>query len=368
MNNGIESIFKSYLEPKEVYRGGKNIPASNKKIYKLSSNENPLGASPKAVIALKKAAEILNVYPDQTDIRLREALVADFNTQLAADQFICGNSGSEIIDMLIRAFIKEGDEVIYSNPCFLPYSVFSRWYGAVQVDVPLLEPDYSLDVEGIIRSITPKTKIIFLTSPNNPTGTYVPKPILEDFLNRIPKNIVVVFDEVYRHFADAKDYVSALPFVKEGHNIIAINSFSKTYGLAGQRIGYCYSTATIANYIRQIHKPFLLPITSIEASIGALNDTLFIENTVKTVRKGKKYLADSFSMLGIKYWPTQGNFFIVDPPIPEFDFTDKLMAEGIMVRPVSQFGAPGKVRITIGTQEANEALVNALKKIKPHTF
>ncbi|AWX45080.1 Histidinol-phosphate transaminase [Flagellimonas maritima] len=368
MNNGIESIFKSYLEPKEVYRGGKNIPASNKKIYKLSSNENPLGASPKAVIALKKAAEILNVYPDQTDIRLREALVADFNTQLVADQFICGNSGSEIIDMLLRAFIKEGDEVIYSNPCFLPYSVFSRWYGAVQVDVPLLESDYSLDVEGIIRSITPKTKIIFLTSPNNPTGTYVPKPVLEDFLNRIPKNIVVVFDEVYRHFADAKDYVSALPFVKEGHNIIAINSFSKTYGLAGQRIGYCYSTATIANYIRQIHKPFLLPITSIEAAIGALSDSLFIENTVKTVREGRKYLSEAFTSLGIKFWHTQGNFFIVEPPIPEFDFTDKLMAEGIMVRPVSQFGAPGKVRITIGTQEANEALVNALKKIKPHTF
>ncbi|MEO9513046.1 MAG: histidinol-phosphate transaminase [Flavobacteriaceae bacterium] len=367
MNHGIESIFKSYLEPREVYTGGKNIPTSNKKIYKLSSNENPLGASPKAITALKTATEQVTVYPDQTDIRLRKALTNDFNQELTADQFICANGGSEIIDMLLRAFINEGDEIIYSNPSFLPYSVFSRWYGANPIDVPLLKPNYDLDVEGILNTINDKTKVIFLTSPNNPTGTYIPKDVLEDFLNRIPKNIILVFDEVYRHFADAEDYVTALPYVKTGHNIIAINSFSKTYGLAGQRIGYCYTTATIANYLRQIHKPFLLPITSIEAAIGALNDGAFVEKTVRTIHVGRKYLIHEFEKMGIMYWPTQANFFIIAPPIPEFDFTDKLMEEGVMVRPVSQFGAPGKVRITIGNQESNEALVNALKKIKPRT-
>ena len=367
MEKGIESIFKPHLEPKEVYKGGKNLPKqTDKKIYKLSSNENPLGQSPKATDALIKAATNVAIYPDQTDIRLREALVEDFEHQLQADQFICGNSGSEIIDMLLRAFINEGDEVIYSNPCFLPYSVFSRWYGANLIDVRLKEPDYVLDVEGILNAITPKTKVIFLTSPNNPTGTYIPKPVIDDFLNKVPKNIVIVFDEVYRHFADAKDYVSALPYVKEEYNVVAINSFSKTYGLAGQRVGYCYTTSKIANYIRQIHKPFLLPLTSIEAAIGALSDSEFIEETVQTVIQGRKFLENEFQKLGLTYWPTQGNFFIIDPPLPEFEFTDFLMNEGIMVRPVSQFGAPGKVRITIGTQEANEALIKALKKIKPH--
>ncbi|MFD2588620.1 histidinol-phosphate transaminase [Croceitalea marina] len=363
MSKTIESIFKPHLKPKEVYQGGKNPPTSNgKKIYKLSSNENPLGQSPKATEALLKAAKHIDVYPDQTDIRLREALVKDFDGQLNANQFICGNSGSEIIDMLLRAFVNEGDEVIYSNPCFLPYAVFSRWYGAKQVDVPLLNTTYDLDLEGILNAVTDKTKIIFLTSPNNPTGTYIPKSVLDDFFTRIPKDIVIVFDEVYRHFADAEDYISGLPYVTEGHNVVAVNSFSKTYGLAGQRIGYCYTTQTIANYVRQIHKPFLLPITSIEAAIGALNDTDFIAETVKTVQVGRKYLTAEFDKLGIKYWPTQGNFFIIDPPLPEFEFTDMLMEQGIMVRPVSQFGAPGKVRITIGTQEANEALVKALKK------
>jgi histidinol-phosphate aminotransferase len=361
MKKNIESIFKPHLVPKEVYKGGKNIPPSHKKIYKLSSNENPLGASPKALAAMKAALDKVDIYPDQTDIRLREALVQDFDNQLSADQFLCGNSGSEVIDIVLRAFINEGDEVIFSNPCFLPYSVFSRWYGANQVDIPLLAPNYDLDVEGILNAITEKTKIIFLTSPNNPTGTYIPKAVMDDFMARVPKNIVVVFDEVYRHFADAADYVTALPYVLQGHNVIGLNSFSKTYGLAGQRIGYGYTTATIANYVRLIHKPFLLPLTSIEAAIGALNDKEFIAKTVKTVLEGRTYIAKAFDQLGIKYWPSQANFFIIDPPLPEMEFTDKMMEEGIMVRPVSQFGAPGKVRITIGDAEANAALVKALQ-------
>lgn len=365
MKKDIQSIFKPHLMPKEAYKGGKNIPPSDKKIYKLSSNENPLGPSPKAVKAMKAAIGKIDLYPDQTDMRLREALVQDFDGQLTANQFICGNSGSEVIDMILRAFINEGDEVIYSNPCFLPYSVFSRWYGAKQIDVPLLQPNYNLDVEGILNAISERTKIIFLTSPNNPTGTYIPKPVLDDFLNRIPKNIVVVLDEVYRHFADADDYVTALPYVLEGHNVIGLNSFSKTYGLAGQRIGYGYTTETIANYIRLIQKPFLLPLTSIEAAIGALNDTDFIAETVKTVMEGRAYLSKAFDEMGIHYWPSQANFFIIDPPLPEMEFTDKMMEEGIMVRPVSQFGAPGKVRITVGNQEANETLVKALRRLMP---
>lgn len=362
MNKGIESIFKSHLQSNYEYKGGKNIPPSDKKIYKLSSNENPLGASPKAIAAAKKALDQVAIYPDQTDIRLREALVQDFEEKLTIDQFITGNSGSEIIDMLLRAFINPGDEVIYSNPCFLPYAAFSKWYGAKQVDIPLLAPHYELDVTGILKAITPKTKVIFLTSPNNPTGTYIPKAVLEDFLNRVPKNILIVFDEVYRHFADAPDYVSALPYVQQGYPVLGLNSFSKTYGLAGMRIGYAYTTKVIADYLRLIHKPFLMPLPQLEAAIGALNDAEFIAKTVQTVHAGRLFLEETLSSLGIHYWPTQANFVLIDPPIPEMEFVDRLMNEGIMVRPVSQFGAPGKVRITIGNEEANQVLVQALAK------
>ena len=230
MEKGIESIFKAHLKSDYKYKGGKNIPASDVKIHKLSSNENPLGASPRAIEAARKALKVGDIYPDQTDSRLREALVKDFDEQLEADQFITGNSGSEIIDMILRAFVSEGDEVIFSNPCFLPYAAFSKWYGAKQVDIPLLQPHYDLDIEGILNAITARTKVIFLTSPNNPTGTYIPRAVLEKFLNRIPENILIVFDEVYRHFADADDYVTALPYVLKGKNILGLNSFSKTYG------------------------------------------------------------------------------------------------------------------------------------------
>lgn len=362
MAKGIETIFKPHLKSDYVYQGGKNIPPSDKKIYKLSSNENPLGASPKAMEAAKRAIDKVAIYPDQTDIRLREALVNDFNGELGADQFITGNSGSEIIDMILRAFLGKGDEVIFSNPCFLPYAVFSKWYGAKQIDIPLLEPHYALHVSGILNAINDKTRVIFLTSPNNPTGTYIPKTVLDDLLERIPKNILVVFDEVYRHFADAHDYVSALSYVKKGYNVFGLNSFSKTYGLAGMRIGYGFSTPAIANYIRLIHKPFLMPLPSMEAAIGSLNDKEFIEKTVETVHEGRRFLKEAFANLGIRFWPTQANFYCIEPPIPEMEFTDYMMSQGIMVRPVSQFGAPGKVRITIGDQEANEALVDALQR------
>lgn len=363
MKEPIESIFKAHLQPKEIYRGGSNPPPSDKKIHKLSSNENPLGASPKAVEAIKSCLDRIDSYPDQTDIRLREALVRDFGGALNREQFITGNSGSEILDLLIRAFLNEGDQIIMSNPCFLPYAVFSRWYGGQPVDVPLKGPNYELDVEGILGAITHRTKIIFLCSPNNPSGTHIPKRILDRLMEAVPKNILIVFDEVYRHFATASDYVNALPYVEQGYNVLGLNSFSKTYGLAGQRIGYAYTTPVIAGYLRLIQKPFLLPLTSLEAGIAALEDTEFVQRTVATVLQGRAYLAKEFTALGIPHWPSEANFLMIDPPLPELEFAQRLMEMGIMVRPVSQFGAPGKVRISIGDREANTDLVQALKKI-----
>ncbi len=364
MKKNIESIFKAHLQPKEIYKGGSNRPLSDKKIHKLSSNENPLGPSPKAVEAIKACLDRIDSYPDQTDIRLREALSRDFGGALDPDRFITGNSGSEILDLLIRAFLNEGDQIIMSNPCFLPYAVFSRWYGGQPVDVPLKGPDFELDVDGILGAITDRTKIIFLCSPNNPSGTYIPKAVLDRFMEAVPGNILIVFDEVYRHFATARDYVNALPYVEQGCNVLGLNSFSKTYGLAGQRIGYAYTTPEIARYLRLIHKPFLLPQTSIEAGIAALGDTEFVQRTVDTVLHGREYLTKEFTALDIPYWPSQANFLMIDPPLPELEFADRLMEEGIMVRGVSQFGAPGKVRISIGDSRANTDLVRALKKIR----
>ncbi|GAB5553559.1 MAG: histidinol-phosphate transaminase [Saprospiraceae bacterium] len=361
----LQQHFKSFLTVKNKYKGGKSIQPSAEipKVYKLSSNEHPLGCSPKVLEAIRKATQNLHIYPDTTDLRLRTALVAHFDQQLEIDQFLTAASGSEIIDLTFRAFLKEEDEVIISTPCFVPYSTFSRWMGAKVVDVPLKKKSYQLDVDGILAAITDRTRIIALTSPNNPTGTYIPKADLDRLLNALPQDILIIYDEVYRHFADAPDYVHGLDYVKAGYPVIAVNSFSKTYGMAAMRLGYAYSTPEIANYIRQIIKPFSIPTLTMDAGIAALKDEDFVAKTRALILKERAFMTNAYQELGLDYTPSQANFFLLDPPIPSADFVDYLMQNGIMTRPVDNFGATGKVRISIGTREANEALVGALRKL-----
>lgn len=359
-------IFKKYLEIAEPYVGGKTldeIKSRKKKIYKLSSNENPIGASPKAEQAVKKFSENLHIYPDRTDKRFRSALSTFYNGELSEDQFVATPSGSESIDLIVRAFAGEGTECIVSNPCFKPYTMFASWLGSKIVDVPLKEPDYSLDIKGILKAVNKRTRLLFLTSPNNPTGTYITKKEIKKLLKKLPKHVVVVLDEVYYHFANAKDYTTAMPFVNAGHQMIGVNSFSKTYGLAALRIGYCYSTPAIAGYIRQLCKPFLINKLSLEAGIAALSDTEFVQEIVDLIQTEREYLYKKLDKIGIPYWKTQGNFILIKPDISANEFEDFMLNEGVMVRPVANFGAPGCVRVTIGTREANKAFVKALKQL-----
>jgi histidinol-phosphate aminotransferase len=357
-------MYKSYIQEDSTYKGGgkKIVMPEGIEVHKLSSNENPLGFSQKASLAITNALNDLSLYPDNTDIRLREALSNDFEGKLAPDHFVTANSGSEIIDIISKVFLSEGDEVIVSQPCFLPYTAFTRWMGAKAINVPMT-PDYDYNLEGILKAITKKTKLVFLASPNNPSGKHIPRHVLADFLSRLPKEIIVVYDEVYRHFAVASDYTSALPFVLEGHNIIAVNSFSKTYGLAGLRVGYCYAPLELSNYIRKVCKPFLLSSLALEGAIAALEDADFVQRTVELVRVEREFVLKGLRELGIKFWPTEGNFVMIDPPIEDMEFTKFMEERGIMVRPVGVFGAPGKVRISFGVRKANEAMLAVLKEL-----
>lgn len=354
--------FKQYILEDSTYKGGgkKILMPDGITVHKLSSNENPLGYSPKVKKALKDTLDDLSMYPDNTDIRLRQALVADFDGALVADNFISANSGSEIIDMISKAFLNENDEIIVSQPCFLPYTAFTRWMGARAINVPMTQ-NYNYNLEGILDAVTPRTKLVFMASPNNPSGNYIPLKDLREFIDRLPEHVLLVLDEVYRHFAEAEDYTSGLPFIKEGKNVIAINSFSKTYGLAGLRVGYGYAPLEISNYIRKICKPFLLSSLALEGAIAALEDTDFVKRTVDLVKTERKFVLEALDALQITYWPTQGNFVMIDPPVRDTEFVSFLEQRGIMVRPVGNFGAPGKVRISFGTREANKALIAALE-------
>ena len=364
--NNLLSPFKPYLKPEpNAYQGGKSKEEvrAEGKIYKLSSNENLLGASPKALAAVKAHLHNLNEYPDRTDRRLRLALSRFYQEALTPEQFITANSGVGILQMIVHAFLSEGLECIYSNPAFKPYPLFSGQVGARAIDVPLLGDDFELDIPGILNAITDRTRIIWLCSPNNPTGSHLDRQTVQKLLDAVPEHIVVVFDEVYYQFATAADYTTALPFVKAGKSVIAVNSFSKAYGLAGMRIGYAYSTPEIAGYMKLVGRPFLLNTLALEAGIAALEDADFIRRTVENINLGKAYLYPQLDRLGVKYWKGQGNFFLIRPEMGDREFEERMLARGIMVRPVAAFGAPGCVRVTIGTPEANEAFIRAFESI-----
>ncbi|MGB0863745.1 MAG: histidinol-phosphate transaminase [Saprospiraceae bacterium] len=361
------NIFKPYLMKAPEYLGGKGtneVVTKANKIYKLSSNENPLGASPKATQSIVESAKNLHIYPDRTGLRLQEALANFYDNELSADQFVPTNSGSESIEFIARAFLSEGHECIVSNPSFMPYTMFSGWNGAKVIDIPLELPNYELNVDAILAAINENTRLIFITSPNNPTGTYIPKEKIDALMDGIPEHVIVVLDEVYYHFANAADFTTAIPYVQAGKKMIAINSFSKTYGLAALRIGYAYSTPEIAQYLRALYRPFLINIIGLNAGIAALSDHEFIDATVDLVQKERERFYPVFDKLGLTYWKSQGNFILFKSPIDAPKLEQQLLEEaGVMVRNATNFGAPNCLRITIGTADANDAFLKGIQTL-----
>lgn len=364
---GIESLFKPYLIKKSSYKGGKgkadvSSQSNVDKIYKLSSNENALGSSPAALEAIRKALPELFYYPDRTDKKLTLALEKFHKSKIPASQFLCANSAMEIIDKICRGFLREGDNAIACTPAFRAYKLFTGQSGAQLVNVPLISPDYRLDIDGIINAVNEKTRLVFLNSPNNPTGTIISRSELKELLDRLPPNVITVYDEVYFHFNQNPDFCMADEWINS-YNIIGINSLSKCFGLAGLRVGYMYSNKQIIDYLAGMQRPFQLSSLVIEGAIAAVNDTEFMAQTVELVNSQKPKLYRELDNLGVTYWKSQANFIMIKPEMDEFEFENKMIEHGVMVRPVGGFGAEGCVRVTIGTEEANEAYINALTKV-----
>ena len=368
MAKGQINIFKESLMPKGAYKGGKSkteVAAliGKKKLYKLSSNENYLGSSPKALKAIRAGINSLNIYPERTDARLKKALSKFYGGIFTPDQFITDNSGVALLELIERAFLEPGHEIVVCNPAFKPYQMFAGKLGASVVNVPLKGKYYKLDIPGILGAINKNTRLLFLCSPNNPTGTHIPKAQLDELLPQMPAHVVVVYDEVYFQYADAEDYTTGIPYVDAGFNVIAINSFSKAYGLAGMRVGYGYTSKEIAQYISRVRRPFHINTLSMDAAIAALSDTAFLKKTVSLIHTEKAYIYKALDKLGVRYTKTQGNFIALKPKMKDTDFEEAMLKQGVMVRPVANFGAKGWIRVTIGDREANQAYLKALRKI-----
>lgn len=364
MDKKIEDKFKSYFTEDNSYRGGKSgDPTKYEKIHKLSSNENPLGCSPKVHKIIAEQHQSVSSYPDATDLQLREALAKHYTGKLQVNQFICGNGGSEIIDWIIKGFVSVGDEVIVSSPFFVPYRSFSRWAGAEVVDVPLLSGSYALDVDGILAAINDKTRIVFLTSPNNPSGSYIKRSDFEALLDRIPGDVIIAYDEVYHHFIDRADYPRAFEYIDRYPNLVGINSFSKAYGIAGMRIGYGYFAVQIATYLRQIIRPFIIPRLTLTAAIAAVEDQSWVSHTVAHNNRGREYLYEQMSQMDLELYESHGNFIMFGVRGDHLAVFQSLADQGIFIRPLDNYEAPGMLRVSVGTQESNEAFINTLRRI-----
>lgn len=365
----IDTIFKAHIKEKDysggITRGEIKLDFAEDKICKMSSNENVLGPSPLAIQAISKNLKSLHEYNFRNDSLLKKAICENYK-YLTPENIVSANSGIEVLELITRAFLSPGLECIISNPTFIAYESMIENEGSKVINVPLNSENYTIDVEGILNAVNKKTRLIFITNPNNPTGTYSCKKDIDHLIYSLPEEVVVVYDEVYFHFADAPDYPRAFDYIKENKNVIGIHSFSKAYGLAGIRLGYGIATPKIISYLENIKRPFIINTLTMVAGIYALKDKAHLSKTLDLIKTEKQWLFKTFDKLGIKYWPSQTNFIFIKPKIELNDFISYMLNQGIMIRSCEKFGAPNGARITIGNREANTALVKALTKIYNH--
>lgn len=347
-----------YLFEIENYVPGKS-QLGNKKIIKLSSNENALKASPKAIEAYKNHAEKIFRYADGSCANLREAIAQ--KNKIPANQIICGAGSDEVIALLTQAFAGVGDEVIYSEHGFLMYPISAKRVGAKAIKVK--EKNLRADVDAFLAAITDKTKIIFLANPNNPTGSYLSRSEVDRLIAKTPKNILIVLDCAYEEFVDEVDYPNAIELVNKHENVVVTRTFSKIYGLASLRIGWCFSSSYIAEILNKIRGPFNVGGPAQAAAIAALGDDEFLIASKNHNQKWLKIFFETFAKSStIKAWPSFGNFVLLDFGSKEkcSEINQKLLNEGIILREMSGYGLPNCLRATIGTDEENEYLLGVL--------
>ena len=360
--------FKPFILSATPYKGGatRNESVADQyvnKAVKLSSNENLLGSSPKALEAIQRNLHRLNEYAYHGDEAFRKALSSHFGGELSPEQFMTANSGMELLDLIVRGFLDPGLQYIISTPTFRAYRNFGNVQGATMVNVPLIRENFELDVKGILDAVNEHTRLIFLSNPNNPTGAYITSSKSDELIYNLPDHVTVVYDEVYFHYVEAKDYSRATRYVKEGKRVIGLNSFSKAYGLAGIRLGYAYSTPEMANYLNRLRRPFMINTLTMEAGIAALTDYEHIKETQKINVIQKQWMYRQFELLEIQYWKSEANFVMFRSPVSNETFIPKMLEYGVMVRPCEGFDLPGCTRVTIGRQEDNEVFIRALKKV-----
>jgi len=357
------SLVKPSVLSQPVYEPGRPIedvarelgidPAG---IVKLASNENPFGASPRAIAAARTALERGQLYPDGACFSLRQKLAQVHG--LGADQFVVGNGSNEIIELIGHAFIGPDDEVVMGRPEFVVYSLVTHLFGARAVEVPLVR--FRNDLGALARAVTKGTKVVFVASPNNPTGTANTEAELLGFARSLPESVICVVDEAYTEFQESPPDLR--PLIREGRNVICLRTFSKIYGLASLRIGYGYAGAEMAGLLNRVRQPFNVNAIAQAAALAALDDIEFTEKCARENRAGLRRLEEGFRGLGLEFVPSSANFVLVKVGDGASLFA-ALQGRGMIVRPLKSYDLPEWVRVTVGTAEQNERLLRELAAI-----
>lgn len=356
-----ESLAKPSVRTQPVYEPGKPIeyvarelgldPAT---IIKLASNENPWGPSPLAVAAAQRALEAGELYPDGGCVELRQKLAAKWG--LGADQFVIGNGSNEVIELLGHVFLGAGDEVVMGAPAFVVYKLVTLLFGAKAVEVPLV--NWRHDLPKIAAAITPRTRLVFVCTPNNPTGTANTQAEIVAFVRALPDHVIAVVDEAYAEFVEGAPDLR--PLIAEGRKIVGLRTFSKIYGLASLRIGYGYASPELCALLNRVRQPFNVNAIAQAAAVAALDDHEFAAKTARENRAGLAQLEQGGRALGLEFVPSVANFMLlrVGDGLKVFE---ALQRKGVIVRPVKSYGLPEWVRVTVGTREQNERLLAELR-------
>ena len=328
-------------------------------IIKLASNENPFGPSPKALEAVAREAANLHIYPDQKSILLREALAQKFG--LMADCVVCGNGIDDLLQIIGATFLNPGDEVVISKNTFSVYELVTRIFDGKMVFAGL--KNYALAPSALVSAVTAKTKIVFLTNPNNPTGTIMTAAQFDALLDTLPARVLVIVDEAYAEFAESNEFPDPIRRIREGRNVLVLRTFSKYYGLAGLRLGCALGRPELIAPMFKVKMPFNVNRLAQAGGLAALGDREFLEKTLRNNSVGKKYLYGEFDRLGLAYNKTEANFIFVDVKRPADELFLELMKKRVIIRPLTSFGFPQAIRVSIGTPEQNEKFIAALKEI-----
>jgi len=364
MTTLIRDLVPDYIRELAPYVPGKPIEEVERELkmhaIKLASNENPLGPSPLAIEAAKKALAHSNRYPDGSGFYLREALSK--RHAIPAENIILGGGSTELIDLSARMVLRSGGCGVTSYGSFPLYHIAVRATGARYVEIPMR--DYTFDLSRMARELPAETRLIFLANPNNPTGTMFTAAEFDAFLARAPEHVLIVLDEAYCDFVDRPDYSRSIEIVRGGRNLVVLRTFSKVYGLAGLRIGYGIGPASLLNEMNKIRGPFNTSGVAQAAALAALDDAEHVRRSVESNRAGLAQIADGLKKLGVQFIPSVANFILVSFGCDADPLAADLLKRGVIVRPMRWMGFPESIRVSVGTHAENEKFLHALAELQ----